>query len=157
MGQQHTGMGVHIRPRVLCLTRLQQNTRDDIVNLTNEFEERVIGKVLEGELALGGVAGISLAEDGMTVAGDDLATLEGGPDIGFDGVVCGVFTDLRLHFAEPEEDFLVGKAVEGACETVEGSTECEEGVGESGADEFTGVSGNVAAFVVTWVVLVCVD
>lgn len=54
----------------------------------------------------------------MPVARDDLATFECRPDIGFDGVVCGVFADLGLHFAEPEEDFLVGETVEGTGKTV---------------------------------------
>ena len=65
--------------------------------------------MLECKFALSGVSRVRLAEDGMPVAGNDLARLESGPDVFLDGFVGGVFADLGLHFAEPDEDFLVGE------------------------------------------------
>ena len=65
--------------------------------------------MLQGKLALSGVTGISLTEDGVTVTGNDLTTLEGRPDVLLDGLVRCVLADLRLHTAQPDEHFLVGE------------------------------------------------
>lgn len=105
--------------------------------------------MLQGKLALSGVTGISLTEDGVTVTGNDLTTLEGRPDVLLDGLIGSVLTDLGLHLAQPDKDFLVGKTVKGTSETVQGGSKGEEGVGEGGADKFAGVSGNITTFVVT--------
>ena len=51
----------------------------------------------------------SLAEDGVTVAGDDLARLEGGPDVLGDLLVRGALADLRAHLLQPAENLLVGE------------------------------------------------
>ena len=61
-------MGIYIGPWVLGLALLQENAGDDLVELGHELEEFVIGQVLEGELALALVAGISLAEHGVAIA-----------------------------------------------------------------------------------------
>jgi hypothetical protein len=53
-----------------------------------------------------------------------------------------------LHFSEPNEDFLVSKAVKRASEAVQGSTKRQEGVRESRSDEFSSVGGNVASFMI---------
>jgi len=45
----------------------------------------------------------------MAVAWNDLARLEGVPDVFFDGLVRGVFAELRAHLLDPDQDFLVGK------------------------------------------------
>lgn len=46
----------------LRLSGLEENVRDDLVDLSDEFEERVLGEVLEGELSLSGVSGVLLSE-----------------------------------------------------------------------------------------------
>ena len=66
--EEDAGVGIDIGPWVLSLALLQENARDDLVELGDELEKFVIGQVLEGELALALVAGIRLAEHGMTVA-----------------------------------------------------------------------------------------
>lgn len=93
----------------LGLAGLEENVGDDLVDLSNELEERVIRQVLEGKLSLGSVSGVGLSEDGVTVTGDDLAALEGGPDVLGDLVVRDVLTNLRSHLGDPSEDLLVGK------------------------------------------------
>jgi hypothetical protein len=105
--------------------------------------------VLESKLALGHVARISLPQDGVTVTGNDLATLEGRPDVLFDSLVRRFFTDLGLHLAKPDKDFLVGETVERPSETIEGSAVSKEGIRESGANEFASVSRNITALMVT--------
>ena len=48
-------MGINIGPRVLGFASLAQDTGCNLVDLAIELEEGVVGKVLEGELPLGGV------------------------------------------------------------------------------------------------------
>lgn len=42
----------------LGLTGLEENVRDDLVDLTDKLEKRVLGQVLEGELSLSSVSGV---------------------------------------------------------------------------------------------------
>lgn len=109
VGQESTRMGVDIRPRVLRLASLKKDVRDDVVDLADELEERVLGEVLESELALSSVAGVGLAQDGVAIAGNDLAALESGPDVFLDGLIGSIGADLVLHLLEPDEHFLVGQ------------------------------------------------
>ena len=73
--EEHTGVGIDVGVRVLGLAVLGEDAGGDLVDLADELEHGVIGQVLEGELALGDVAGVSLAEDGVAVAGDDRPAL----------------------------------------------------------------------------------
>ena len=58
--EQDTGVSVHIGPGVLHLSGFGQNWRDEHVELRDELEHLVVGQVLESELALTSVSGISL-------------------------------------------------------------------------------------------------
>lgn len=60
-------MGVHIGPGVLGLTLLQQHIGDNLVELGDQLEHGVVGKVLHGELPLAGVARVGLPQDGVPV------------------------------------------------------------------------------------------
>jgi hypothetical protein len=95
---------------------LEENVRDNLVDLSDELEQRVVGEVLEGKLSLSSVSGVGLSEDGVTVTGDDLSALEGGPDVLGDLVVRGVLADLGSHLLDPSEDLLVGKTAGSVCE-----------------------------------------
>lgn len=46
----------------LGLTGLEENVRDDLVDLTDKLEERVLRQVLEGELSLSSVSGVLVKE-----------------------------------------------------------------------------------------------
>ena len=105
-------------------------------------------KLTLSELALGHVAGVSLAKDGVTVAGNDTARVEGGPKVVSDGLVAKVIANGLLHFGEPVKDLLVGKAVQRTGKTVETSGERQEGRAESTANQVGGVSADVATLVV---------
>jgi hypothetical protein len=100
------------------------------------------------ELALGRVAGVGLAENGVAVAGNDTTGVEGIPEILGDGLVAEVITNNLLHLGEPVEHLLVGQAVQRAGETVEASGEREKGRAESAANQVGGVGADVAALVV---------
>lgn len=76
---------------------LGQDTGSDLVDLADELEHWVVGKVLGSEFALSHVAGIGLAEDSMAVAWYDLARLQGRPEIVCDGFVAQIATDGFLH------------------------------------------------------------
>lgn len=127
---------------------LGKNTGGDLVDLGDELEHGVVRKVLESELALGDVTRIGLAENGVTVTGDDTTAIEGGPEVVGDGLVGEIVADDLLHLLEPDEDFLVGETVEGTGETVETGGEREVRRGESRADQVGGVGGDVATFVI---------
>lgn len=122
--------GIDVGVRVLGLSVLGKNARGDLVNLGDELEHRVVGKVLLGELALGDVTGVSLAENGVAVTGNNTTGLEGGPEVVGDVLVTKVRADLGLHLLEPLEDFLVGKTVERTGKTVKTGGEGEEGRAE---------------------------
>jgi hypothetical protein len=104
--------------------------------------------VFEGKFALGSVARVGLAKDSMAVTWDDLARLEGLPDISTDLVIGGIFANLSLHLGQPDENLLVGKTMKRTGKTIKGSSKGEERIGEGGADKLPGVSRDIATFVV---------
>lgn len=141
-------MGVDIRPRVLGFASLEQDVRNKVIDLANELEHLVVGQVLQGKFALGSVARVRLSKNGVTVTGDDLTTLERGPDVVLDGLIRGILANLALHLPEPDEDFLIGEAMERTGETVEGGAVGEERIREGRTNKFTSVCGDVSAFVI---------
>lgn len=148
--KEDTRVGIDVGPGVLGLTVLEEDVRDNGVELGDELEEGIGGEVLEGKLTLAGVTGIGLTEDGVTVTGDDLTGLEGGPDVLTDliiGDLIGV-TEGLTHLHNPTEDLLVGETMKGTGETIEASGEGEVGIGEGGTDEVSGMSGDVTTFVI---------
>jgi hypothetical protein len=56
--EEDTRVGVHVGPGVLGLTGGEENVGDEVVELTDELEELVVGEVLEGELSLSLVSGV---------------------------------------------------------------------------------------------------
>lgn len=121
--EENTGVSVDVGVGILRLAVFGEDTRGDLVDLGNKLEHGVVGQVLLGELALGDVAGVGLAENGVAVAGDDLARLEGGPQVVLDGLVTEVVADGLLHLGEPVEHLLVSKTVERTGKTVETSSQ----------------------------------
>lgn len=128
---------------------LKEDVRNKCVDLANEFEELVIGQVLQGKLALSGVTGICFPENSMAIPRNNLTTLKSRPNIFLDSIISCVLADLRLHFSEPDENFLVGKTMEGTSEAVKGGSVRQERIREGGANQFTGVCGDVPTLVVT--------
>lgn len=147
--EEHTRVRINVRPWVLRLTSSEQNVGHDLVYLRDELEHGVVRQVLERELALGSVARVRLAEDGVAIPGDDLAVVQRRPDILLDGLVGCVLADLGLHPAEPDKHLLVRETVKGTSKTIQGSTEGEERVRERGADKLASVRGNIATLVIT--------
>ena len=130
---------------------LSENTRGDLGVLLHELEDGVLL-----DLGAGGSkvhesleARIRLAENTVAVAGNDLAGLEGGPEVVLDVLLGELLANLCLHVQDPAEHLLGSKAVERAGKTEKTSAVAEEGVAESAANKVGGVGGDVAALVVT--------
>lgn len=100
-------MSVDVRIGILGLAVLRQHFWGDLEELADEFEQRIVREVAEGELALGEVAGVCFAQDGVAVAGEDLAIFERRPEVVCYGFVAKVAGDGFLRFEEPVERLLV--------------------------------------------------
>ena len=77
--EQHPRPAVHVREGILRPAVFRQHPRCDLAVAFREPEERVFGDFGAGggELHEGGEAGVGFAEDGVAVAWDHLAGLEG--------------------------------------------------------------------------------
>lgn len=146
--QEYTGVRVDVGVRVFRLAMLCENTGGNLVDLGDKLEHRIIWQMLLRELALRDVARVGLAQDGVAIAGNDLASLERAPEVVLDGLVGQIIADRLLHLLQPVEDFLVGEAVQRTSKTVETSSEGEHRRAESAAHQVSGVSGDVTTFVV---------
>jgi hypothetical protein len=100
-------------------TDLQQDIRNDAVDLPNKFEKWVVGKMLQSKLPLGCVARIGLSQDCMAVTWDNLATIESGPHVFLDRIVTSIDTYLQLHLSQPDKHFLVGETVQWASKPIQ--------------------------------------
>ena len=143
-----TTYSIHVGEGVLGLAVLGQDTRSDLVDLADQVEHRVIRQLAEGKLALRNVTGVGLTEDGVTVSGDNLAGVEGGPQVVLDGLVTQVVANRGLHLREPVQNLLVGQSVERTSQSVETSSEGEHGGAQGATNKVGGVSADVTTLVV---------
>ncbi len=105
--------------------------------------------MLLGESTLGHVTGIGLAENSVTIARDNLTSLEGSPEVVLDSLITEVITNSSLHLGDPVQDLLVGKTVERTGKSIETSSKRQEGRAESAANQVGGVSTDVSSFVIS--------
>jgi hypothetical protein len=105
--QENSAVGVDVGVWVLGLSVLGENAGGNLVDLGNKLEHGIVRQMLQCKLSLRDVARIGLAEDGVAIAGDDLPSLESGPEIVLDGLITKIVTNRLLHLLEPEENFLV--------------------------------------------------
>jgi hypothetical protein len=146
--EEDTGVGIDVGVGVLGLAVLGQNAGGDLVDLADQLEQRVIGKLAESKLALGDVTRVSLAQDGVAVTGNDLAAVQGGPEVVLDGLVTEVVADGLLHLGDPVQDLLVSQTVKGTGKTLETSGQGEHGGAQSTANQVGGVGADVTTLVV---------
>lgn len=142
-------MRVYIGIRILGFAVLSQDTWSDLVDLADKLEHRVFGELALGELALGDVSGVGLPEHGVAVTGNNTAGLQGGPEVVGDGLVAEVVADGLLHLEQPVKYLLVGETVERTGETVETGGQRQSRGAQSGTDQVSCVSRDVAALVVS--------
>ena len=86
---------------------LRQNLWRELEELADEFEQGVVGEVVEGELALGEVSRIGFAEYGVAVAWEYLSGFEGRPEVLCYSFIAEVAGDCFLAFQDPLEGLLV--------------------------------------------------
>lgn len=146
--QEHTRVGINVGVRVLGLAVLGQDTGRDLVDLADQLEHGVIGQLAQGKLALRDVAGVGLAQDGVTVTRHDAATVQGGPQVVLDGLVAEVVANGLLHLGEPVQHLLVGQTVERTSQTLQTGGEGEHWGAQSTPDQVGGVGTDVATLVV---------
>lgn len=146
--EENSRVGIDVGVRVLGLSVLGQNAGGDLVDLADQLEQRVIGQLAESKLALGDVTGVSLAQNGVTVTGDDLAAVKGGPEVVLDGLVTDVAADGLLHLGDPVQDLLVSETVKGTGKTLETSGQREHGGAQGTANQVGGVGTDVTTLVV---------
>lgn len=116
-------MSVDVGVWVLGLSVFGEDTGRDLIHLADQLEHGVLRQLAKGELSLGDVARIGLAQDGVAVARDDTAGVKGVPEVFGDVGVTQVRADGLLHLGEPIEHFLVGTvAVSIHLEALEEST-----------------------------------
>jgi hypothetical protein len=72
------------------------------------------GKLTESELALRSVARVGLAQDGVAIARNDTASVQGIPEVLSDSLITEVVANGLLHLSEPEQDLLVSQAMKRA-------------------------------------------
>jgi len=105
-------VGVYVGPRVLSLAVLGKDSRDNLIQLLDESEERVVGQMLEGELLLAGVTRVGLPQYSMAVSGDDLAGVEDVPELLLQLIVVDVLaSELLPQLHDEAQHLLVGQAV----------------------------------------------
>lgn len=146
--QQDTGVGVHIRPWVLGLTVLGQDTWGDLVDVGHQLEQLVVWHVLQCKLSLGGVARVCLSQDSVTVAWNNSAGVKSVPQVFLNSLLGVVTLQVVSQLEQPFQNFLVGSAVQRTSQTVQTSGKRQEWGGQSGADQVSGVGRNVTTLVV---------
>lgn len=142
-------MSVYIGPWVLNLASLKEDGRHQHVQLGHELEELVVGQMLEGELSLAGVPWVSLTENSVTIARNNLARLQKAPHEVLHLVIGSIQSYALDHLLEEDEHLLVGEAMERPGEAAHSGAEREVGVGECGAHQVSGVGRDVTSLVVT--------
>lgn len=100
MMEQYPRRRIDVRIRVLGFAMLLEHLRRDFGIALHEVEDGVVCDFRSGggEVHEGFEAGVWFAEDGVAVAGNDLAGFEGAPEIIFDGGVGEGGADVGLHF-----------------------------------------------------------
>jgi len=77
--QEDTRMSIHIRPRILGFSVFGEDSRNNFVDCSDKFEERIIRKMFESELTLSGVSWISLSQNSVSESWDDSSRFESRP------------------------------------------------------------------------------
>lgn len=70
--QQHTTMSIHIGPGVLGLALLQEHIGNNLVKLGDQLEHGVVGQVFQSKLTLASITWVSLPQDSMAIARNNL-------------------------------------------------------------------------------------
>ena len=110
--EENSRRAVDVGVRVFRLAVLLEDLGCDLAVHLDELEDGVLCDFGAGR----GVVhesletGVRLAEDGVTIAGDDAAGVEGGPEVVVDVLLAVSGGNGLLHLDDPAKDLLGGKA-----------------------------------------------
>ena len=104
--EEDTAVGINVWPWVLGLAVLKENIWRDLVDLGDQLEQWVVWQMFQGKLTLACVSWIGLTQDSVTVAGQNLARLECGPNELLDLLISWVVAQSLLGLLDPDQDFL---------------------------------------------------
>lgn len=147
--KQSARTAVNVGPGVLDLASGSQEVGNRFVVCLDEIHKVVILDVLAGEVKLKHEARIRLSKNGMAVSRHNLARLESVGNVLLDVILGPVLTVLLLEFEDEAQALLVCETVQGASKTVHACGKRKIRVGESRANQVSGVSRHISTFVIT--------
>jgi hypothetical protein len=147
--KQSARTAVHIGPGVLDLASGSQEVRDRFVVRLDEIHKVVVLDVLAGEVKLEHETRIGLSKDGMAVSRHNLARLESVGNVLLNVILGPILTVLLLEFKDEAQALLVCETVQRTSETVHTSGKRKIRIGESRADQVSGVSRHITTLVIT--------
>merc|ERR1712173_263997 len=105
--KKDTRVRIYIGPWVLGFALFEKDVWDNFVDLSDQFEHRVVGKMFQSKFSLARVPGIGLPEDGVSVTGNDASRFQSVPDEFPELIVRYFTTQIFLKFSQPYQYFLV--------------------------------------------------
>ena len=127
---------------------LLQDAGDELEELVHDLDVVVLQTVLHAEVIEGGEAGVGDAQNGVTVAGDDLTVVETVPGVFRELLVCRNAVELLAHIHNEAQTLLIGQSVERSSQTRHG---CRDGVvriAQGGANDVGRHGAHIAPFMV---------
>ena len=131
MHKECAGAGVYIGPGVADFTSFFKNVRNDSVAGLNEVHEVIVLNVSLSEIELAHEARVCLTENGVTVAGNNLARGENLINIIADIIFSPLCAKVFLEVKEELEALLVCESMKRTSKSVHTSGEGQVGVRES--------------------------
>jgi hypothetical protein len=109
--EQDSGAAIDVGVRVLGLAVLLENLRSNSAVLFNQLEDRVVGNLRTGSSIVHESlkSGVGLSENGVTIAGDDSARVECGPEVVVHILLGVVRGNSLLHLDDPSKHLLGGE------------------------------------------------
>lgn len=129
--KENTRVSIYVWPWVLSFTLSQKNIWNKFVDLSDQFKHIVIWQVFQSKFSLTSVPWIGLSKNGVAVAWNNSSRFQGVPDEVVEFFIGDILTtEIFSELGEPYKDFLVGKTVEWASETVHSGSKGQVWIGE---------------------------
>lgn len=114
-------MSINVRPWVLDLANCLEDWWDAFVALLDQVDECVVLDVFFGKIFLVKESWVCVSKHCVSVARNNTAFSDRVEHVLLDLLISDVVTKSSFHFKEPLENFLVGKPVQWACESIKTS------------------------------------
>jgi len=73
--EQASRVSIDVGPWIFCFSMLSEDIRSYFKNAADNFKDRVIREMFEGELSLGNISWVCFAENSMSIARDDFSCI----------------------------------------------------------------------------------